>query len=94
MQVRITPRKWIAEDALVMAALRLAWRREPGVRTLLRQARGKKQYAIWSKTDPLPFIAYLARLIPSLIGMAVQGIRRLLAGRFAVRQKMATRGVQ
>jgi predicted ATP-grasp superfamily ATP-dependent carboligase len=88
------PQKWIAEDALLMAALRLLWRRESGVRALLRQARGRKQYGIWSARDPLPFVAYVARLIPNLIGMALQKRRRSLSLRSAVPQNMAAGGIQ
>jgi predicted ATP-grasp superfamily ATP-dependent carboligase len=68
-------RKWIAEDAFLMGALRLLWRREPGLRELFRQARGKKVYAIWQASDPLPFLAYLAGLVPTLIRMGLQTLR-------------------
>jgi predicted ATP-grasp superfamily ATP-dependent carboligase len=76
-QVRYSPQKWIAEDALLMAVLRLMWRREPGVRRLLEQARGRRQFAIWSVRDPLPFLAFLAKFVPSLAGIGVQALRRL-----------------
>ncbi len=79
VQVRFTARKWIAEDALLMTVLRLLWRREPGLGALLRQARGRRLYAIWSFRDPLPFIAYVARLIPQLIAMGFHRTRRVPA---------------
>jgi D-aspartate ligase len=65
--------KWIAEDTFFTAALRMAWHRDPKLRSLFRQARGKRLYAIWSARDPLPLIAYLlARFIPELV---VAGVR-------------------
>jgi predicted ATP-grasp superfamily ATP-dependent carboligase len=79
--VRYSAQKWIAEDALLMAVLRLLWRREPGVRSLLRQARGRKQFAIWSAKDPLPFLAYLVGLIPNLAALGVQATRSLAGKR-------------
>jgi D-aspartate ligase len=78
--------KWIAEDAFLMAALRLLWRREPGVRELVRQARGRRIYGIWSARDPLPFLAYITSLVPVLAGMTWQAIRRKFASRAATRQ--------
>ena len=75
-QVAFTSCKWLAEDAFLLAALGLLWRREAGLGTLLRQARGKKMYAIWSIRDPLPFVMYLATTVPALIGMALRGMRR------------------
>jgi predicted ATP-grasp superfamily ATP-dependent carboligase len=71
------PVKWIAEDAFLMAALRFLWRRERGLGALLRNARGRKVYAIWSARDPLPFAMYVARLIPQLAVMGFQAVRRL-----------------
>ena len=71
-----TPCKWVAEDALLLAALSLVRRREAGLGTLLRQARGKKMYAIWSVRDPLPFVMYLTRTVPALVGMALHAMRR------------------
>ena len=94
VHAQFTAQKWIAEDALLMTMLRLLWRREPGIRSLLRQTRGKKQYGIWSANDPMPFIAYVARLSLSLIGMTLQKLRRLLPMRSGMQQKMASRGVQ
>ena len=63
-------RKWVAEDAFVLALLRLVWRRESGIKELLRQARGRKVYGIWSWRDPLPFMAFAARFVTNLLGTA------------------------
>ena len=82
-----TPRKWIAEDAFLMAVLRMIWRGEPGLGELFRQARGSRVYAIWALNDPLPFVAYLARLIPQLIGTALGAFKRVTFGRVLDRQK-------
>jgi predicted ATP-grasp superfamily ATP-dependent carboligase len=76
-------RKWIAEDAFLFEVLRLVWRRERGLRALLREARGPKVYAIWLAKDPLPFIAYAGMLVPRLLGLAVQAIARRAATLFS-----------
>ena len=81
----LAPRKWIAEDAFVLSALRLAWRREPGLSALFRQARGKKVYAIWLAGDPLPFLAYSSELVGYLVRGALAAIRH------AARKAMASR---
>jgi predicted ATP-grasp superfamily ATP-dependent carboligase len=67
--------KWIAEDALVLDALRLLSHRQPGVRALLRQARGTRVYGIWSARDPLPALAHVARVVPSLVRLGLQAKR-------------------
>jgi predicted ATP-grasp superfamily ATP-dependent carboligase len=76
--------KWIAEDAFLAAALRMAWRRDPKLRSLLRQARGERIFAIWSAKDPLPMIAFLLRFLPELFGSRVAAawstFKRLLSG--------------
>jgi D-aspartate ligase len=93
LQVKFAQRTWIAEDAFILAALRLFWRREPGLRELFRHARGKKVYAIWSARDPLPFFGYVARLIPTLVVSGLQATRRRFGLRFGSRQKPAVRAV-
>jgi predicted ATP-grasp superfamily ATP-dependent carboligase len=68
---RISAHKWIAEDTFFTTALRLLWKRDPKLMSLMRSARGKRTYAIWSARDPLPSIAYLiTTLLPQLIGAA------------------------
>jgi predicted ATP-grasp superfamily ATP-dependent carboligase len=76
-----TTRKWIAEDVFLMAALRLLWRRQSGIGELFRQARGRRIYAIWSVSDPLPFVAYLVRFLPALIGAGARAIGARLVSR-------------
>ncbi len=56
---RFQVRKWIAEDVFCMNALRLLWNRDQGFWKLLRAARGKRMFAVWSIRDPLPSVAYL-----------------------------------
>ena len=87
----LTPRKWVAEDAFILTALRLVWRREPGIGDLVRQARGERVCAIWLATDPLPFLAYVVSLVPELSRMGLQAMRRLPADTAAARQKPAMR---
>ena len=91
VRTAFTARKWVAEDAFVMAALRLLWRREWAVADLFRQARGRKVYAIWSARDPLPFVAYVVSLVPRLCGMAFQAILRVPAAIAGSRHKVALR---
>jgi predicted ATP-grasp superfamily ATP-dependent carboligase len=84
-------RKWIAEDTYILETLRLLWRRDPGLGALLRQARGERIYAIWSWRDPLPFLAYAARLIPTLVVFGFQAIGKLFGIGTEPRQKAAVR---
>jgi hypothetical protein len=77
--------KWIAEDTFLTAALRMLWRRDPKLHSLLRQARGRRIFAIWSASDPLPLIAYfLLRFLPEVLGSRVAAarstVKRLLSG--------------
>jgi len=69
-------RKWIAEDAFLMAALRMLWTQDSNLRELFALARGKRLYAIWSSRDKRPFLMYLSRVIPQL---AWTGLRRIAA---------------
>jgi D-aspartate ligase len=90
MPVRFRAQKWIAEDAMIMAVLRMLWRRQHGVRGLLSQARGSRQFAIWSLRDPLPFAAYAVRMATYLLKGVFDKLRRApenqtTAGKSAVR---------
>jgi len=81
----VTGRKWIAEDTFLTTALRMVWRRDPKLRSLLRQAGGKRVYAIWSTSDPLPFIAYLLlqffpEMLKSRIAAVWSSLARLFSG--------------
>src|SRR5262249_36987911 len=70
-----TARKWIAEDAFTMEALRLLWARDPKIHAMFRLARGRKIGAIWSVKDPLPLIAlFVTRLIPNLINTLLKRV--------------------
>jgi D-aspartate ligase len=69
----LSTKKWIAEDAFIMAALSSLRRRDQKLGTLVRFAQGKRIFAIWSIKDPAPFVAYVVRmLVPRLIGMAAR----------------------
>jgi D-aspartate ligase len=75
-------RKWIADDTFLLTAVELLWRRDPRIRSLLRLARGKRTYAIWSARDPIPFAAYLVLgFIPALIGAGLRLIRSAFSKR-------------
>jgi predicted ATP-grasp superfamily ATP-dependent carboligase len=72
---RAGPWKWMAEDIFVLTALQMLWRRDPALPQLLRMARGKRTYSIWSWRDPLPFVVYVTTVfLPRLIA---SGLRNL-----------------
>ena len=80
--------KWIAEDTLFSAALRMMWKRDPRLRFVFRQARGKRIFAIWSPRDPLPLMAYLAAgLIPELVRSAIYAVKSAV-GRLQWRKQL------
>lgn len=51
--------KWIAEDVVFLLLLRSLWKRDGSFRTFLRLTHGKRVYAIWSASDPLPLLGFL-----------------------------------
>jgi predicted ATP-grasp superfamily ATP-dependent carboligase len=68
MQKQPGVKKWIAEDAWLMAVLQSLWRRDGRVRRLLQLTRCERVYAIWSGKDPIPFWAYIVmRFLPHLL---------------------------
>jgi D-aspartate ligase len=73
---RASAEKWIAEDSFFMALLAVLARGDfSKARFLLRMARGKRCYAIWSVKDPLPLLAYgIRRYFPELAGAGVRAI--------------------
>lgn len=71
----VEERRWIAEDVFITAAARMLWRRDPKLFGMLRQARGKRIFAIWSAGDPAPFFAYVVRVLFPVLWKA--GISRL-----------------
>lgn len=64
------PSKWIAEDAFLIEAIRLAGRRDPALQRLLAAVGGRRMYGIWDWRDPVPGLAYLFTGVPAL-GVAV-----------------------
>jgi len=75
-----TGQKWIAEDTFLTTALTMLWRRGPKLWFLLQQARGKRVYAIWSLTDPLPLIAYFfLQFLPEILRSRMAALRSTLA---------------
>jgi predicted ATP-grasp superfamily ATP-dependent carboligase len=60
--------KWIAEDTFVTAAVRSLSGGVPRIATLLGEARGKRIYAIWSASDPLPSLVWGGSFVLELIG--------------------------
>jgi D-aspartate ligase len=74
--------KWIAEDSFAMAALRSFRGNSPALRTLLRLARGKRIYAIWSASDPLPLLVYFfTRFLPDVLASTGRALWNAFAGR-------------
>ena len=91
LEPRRLERKWIAEDAFLMAALQFLWRRDPRLRRLLQMARGKRMYGIWSRKDPLPWVYFLgAHFLPGMVRSAAKAfwssVKRKLQGRFVLRE--------
>jgi predicted ATP-grasp superfamily ATP-dependent carboligase len=66
VQTAVPGHKWIAEDAFLMAVLRMLWTRDSSLRSLFALARGKRTYGIWSRRDKKPFVMYLSRVIPQV----------------------------
>lgn len=82
---RAGTRKWVADDLFLMTTLELLWKRSPKVRDFLRQARGKRMYAIWSASDPLPFLLYIiTRFVPDVIAAGLRVISSRLRNAIAV----------
>jgi D-aspartate ligase len=79
--------KWIAEDAFFMAALRLLWRRDPQLHSVLRLARGKRIYGIWSRKDKLPFFAYMFGFLPRVAWMAIRSFTIAFARNLGIREE-------
>jgi D-aspartate ligase len=72
--------KWIAEDTFVTTLLRSLVRGSPKTRDLLRFARGRRLYAVWSWRDPLPSLVYwTSTFIPDLVAVGARALLR--AGR-------------
>jgi D-aspartate ligase len=81
--------KWVAEDALVHAALRAVWRGDSPF-TLLQLARGKKTYAIWSAQDPVPALVYWINWFPQTLRSSIRSLwsalRHKVIGRATVQE--------
>jgi D-aspartate ligase len=74
-----TGHKWIAEDVLFWSLLRSLWRRDGKLRSLLRQTRGRRIYAIWSIKDPLPMLGFIGtRLGPEVMKTLLRYFRSLI----------------
>lgn len=71
---------WVAEDAFCMAVLRTLAKEPAHVPELLRLAKGRRVYAIWSKTDPRPFFFYMFRFLPSLAALGIRYIASVISG--------------
>lgn len=81
-----TGQKWIADDVFCYVLLRALWRRDGSFRSLLRLTGGRRIYAIWSRRDPLPLLAFIGmRLLPDLITTALRLLRSSI-GRLIVRR--------
>jgi len=66
------PVKWVAEDSLLFAILRMLRRRDPRWRSLSTLLRGKRIYALWSVRDPLPlFVFVFTQALPDLVASMV-----------------------
>jgi D-aspartate ligase len=92
VQAHTSTWKWIADDAFVMTAVRSLRKRDGKCRAMLRTARGKRIYGIWSAKDPLPFLGYfVGQLIPQLASAGFKRFWSRLTARMA-RQTLSTKG--
>lgn len=66
---------WIAEDAFFYVLLYNLFYRRRDVLRLIAQSRGRKCYATWSLSDPMPFIALLVSMILGNAGRAGRAIK-------------------
>jgi D-aspartate ligase len=74
-----TGQKWIAEDVFCWQFLRLLWKRDKKLGSLLRLARGHRIYAIWSVRDPLPMLGFVTmRFGPEVITTFLRYVRSLM----------------
>jgi predicted ATP-grasp superfamily ATP-dependent carboligase len=77
-----TGRKWIGEDVFFWLLLRSLWKRDGSLPSLLRLARGRRVYAIWSIKDPLPLFCYFAtRFVTELMATLMQALKARGAAR-------------
>jgi len=68
--------KWIADDAFLLTVIGMLWKRDARLGAVLRLARGKRMYGIWSVKDPLPLLALLFwNVIPALFATGLKVIR-------------------
>jgi D-aspartate ligase len=82
VRYRPAARKWIAEDTFLLTVVTLLWRGEPGAGALFRLLRGRRTYAIWDWTDPLPAIAYFTtRFFPDLVWNGLRALWSAFRGR-------------
>ena len=70
-----TGHKWIAEDAFLLGLIQSMYRFDGRFLPLLRMARGKRIFAIWSWKDPLPFAGYMTtRFIPEFLRAVLKAV--------------------
>jgi len=82
ISARPAGQKWIAEDTFFTTVLRMLWRRDPGLRSFARLARGKRVYAVWSVRDPLPFVMYVfTRFLADLVSACFRFVRSRFTGK-------------
>jgi D-aspartate ligase len=68
--------KWIAEDVFVTLLLTSIWRGAGNLRQLFRLASGRRTYAIFSISDPVPAVGFfILRFIPGLFVLFGQYVR-------------------
>jgi D-aspartate ligase len=86
--------KWVAEDALFMAVLRMLWRRDPNLGSIIRLARGKRIYGIWSSKDKRPFLCYMLWFLPGFAWTGLRHCAAVLLDRFRGKRSVYERHLQ
>jgi predicted ATP-grasp superfamily ATP-dependent carboligase len=85
---RSSCQKWIAEDVLILTALRMIAKGDPRWRRTISLARGNRVYAIWSVKDPAPAFAHcFLHLVPNLVRAGLQTLRSALRRPVAISPK-------
>jgi D-aspartate ligase len=81
--------RWIAEDVFWWLLLRSLYKREGRFLALLRLARGRRVYSMWSLRDPLPSLGFFATsFVPELVVTLVRYLRSRISGRFSSRSEL------
>jgi D-aspartate ligase len=82
--------RWIAEDVFSWLLLRSLLKRDGKLRTLLRMARGRRIYSMWSLRDPAPSLGFFAMsFVPDLVVNLARYLQSRISARVSSRRELA-----